>query len=261
VNSVVRHAQRLVSFVGRYAHAAGLVAYTFSLGLSSPRARHLIARLARDANYQGFPRAKLPTVSAAEITEPGTSFVIPHPVAAEGNVALFELVLLAKLVREESPAAVFEIGTFNGRTAVALAANAPADAMVYTLDLPADKPTELRAVRKERAFVDKPVSGELVQGSAFASKIRQLFGDSATFDFSPYQVDLVFIDGSHSYEYVMNDSMRALSMLRGGRGTLIWHDYGEWEGVTRALNELHTSDPRFAGLRHISGTTLAILDN
>jgi hypothetical protein len=35
---------------------------------------------------------------------------------------------------------------------------------------------------------------------------------------------------------------------------VMWHDYGAWEGVTRALEELEAS--RKLGLRHIRGTRL-----
>ena len=69
----------------------------------------------------------------------------------------------------------------------------------------------------------------------------------------------MFVDGSHAYEYVLSDSERALALLQGGAGTIVWHDYGEWTGVTRALDKLATTDARFADLRAIEGTTLAIL--
>ena len=49
-------------------------------------------------------------------------------------------------------------------------------------------------------------------------------------------------------------------MLMPGRSIVFWHDYGEWEGVTRALNELRAVDSRFSGLRHVRGTTLAFLE-
>ena len=44
-----------------------------------------------------------------------------------------------------------------------------------------------------------------------------------------------------------------MSMTRSG-GVVLWHDYGVWEDVTRALNELEERD-RY-GLRNISGTSL-----
>jgi hypothetical protein len=49
-------------------------------------------------------------------------------------------------------------------------------------------------------------------------------------------------------------------MLREGRGIVLWHDYGEWDDVTRALNDLFAQDRRFRGLRRVEGTALAILE-
>ncbi len=74
-------------------------------------------------------------------------------------------------------------------------------------------------------------------------------------------MDFVFIDASHTYEYVLSDSRAALKLLRRGGGTkvILWHDYGEWEGVTRALDELAAGEPTFRGLRRIAGTSLACL--
>ena len=137
--------------------------------------------------------------------------------------------------------------------------NADNDAIVYTLDLPQNASTDLDIERAERAFVDKPQSGARFLHTNTATKIRQLYGDSATFDFTQYAADFVFVDGSHAYEYVLSDSERALALLHGRAGTIVWHDYGEWTGVTRALDKLATTDARFADLRAIEGTTLAIL--
>ena len=39
-------------------------------------------------------------------------------------------------------------------------------------------------------------------------------------------------------------------------GTIIWHDYGVWEGVTKALDEIEAT--QHLGLRHIRGTSLVI---
>ena len=260
LSAATHHLRKVGNFAGRYFHALALTGYTFTVGLASARRRRLISQLAREANYREFPRATLPSVSIANITGEFTSVVLPNPEDAEGGVALLELLVLARLARERRPLAVFEIGTFNGRSTVVLAANAPADATLYTLDLPPDHPTRFPVLHGERAFIQKPVSGQLIQVSPQISKIRRLFGDSGTFDFTAYQADLVFVDGSHAYDYVMSDSLHAVSMLRGGKGMVIWHDYGEWEGVTRALNDLARTDTRFADLRHVRGTTLVVLE-
>ena len=93
--------------------------------------------------------------------------------------------------------------------------------------------------------------------AAAAGRITQLHGDSATFDWSPYagRAGLVFVDGSHAYDYVRKDSETALRLAAPG-GLVLWHDYGRWEGVSRALDELEAQ--RRLGLRQIAGTSLVI---
>jgi hypothetical protein len=130
--------------------------------------------------------------------------------------------VICHLVRSCQSQALFEIGTFDGKTTLHLAANASSDAKVFTLDLPQSDMahTDLRILSGERIFVDKDKSGSAFAESPFQAKITQLFGDSATFDFTPFvdRTDFVFIDGSHSYEYVVNDTLIALKLLRGGKG-------------------------------------------
>jgi len=250
----------LADFAKRYATAAGGALYAFTLGVGDARNRRLIQEIARRFGHRDGDAPRLPKIDVDQITAPATLVALPEPIANDGNVSVLELLVLARLVRELQPRHVFEIGTFDGRTTLALAMNAPDNARVYTLDLPAETPTALAIERSERAFVDKPVSGARFLGTDVARKIIQLFGDSATFDFATYRAELIFVDASHAYEYVLNDSNRALAMLGDSRGVIVWHDYGEWPGVTRALDELARSDPRFAGLRWVQGTTLAVLD-
>ena len=90
---------------------------------------------------------------------------------------------------------------------------------------------------------------------AVADCVVQLFGDSATFDWSPYywRAGLVFVDGSHAYDYVRKDSETASRLVRS-RGVVLWHDYGVWPGVTQAIEELEAT--RRLGLIHIRGTSL-----
>ena len=71
---------------------------------------------------------------------------------------------------------------------------------------------------------------------------RPIAFDSASFDFAPYrdQMDLVYVDGSHSPDYVVSDTRNAMEMLRPG-GVLVWDDYGSVRseyGVTRYLEGL-----------------------
>jgi predicted O-methyltransferase YrrM len=250
----------LLRFAKRYATAAGGALYAFTLGVGAADNRRIIQQLARQFGHRDGDAPRLPVVAIDRITSSATPVVLAEPIANDGNVTLLELLVLSRLVRERRPQSLFEIGTFDGRTTLALAMNAPHDAVVYTLDLPPLAITEHQIERSERKFVDKPAPGARFRNTDASRNIRQLYGDSATFDFTPHSADFVFVDGSHAYEYVLNDSERVLGLLGARAGTIVWHDYGEWPGVTRALDELATTDQRFAGLRWIEGTTLAVLD-
>ena len=49
---------------------------------------------------------------------------------------MLEVMVIAALAREAAPANAFEIGTFDGRTTLNIAANLRAGGKVWTLDLP-----------------------------------------------------------------------------------------------------------------------------
>jgi predicted O-methyltransferase YrrM len=95
--------------------------------------------------------------------------------------------------------------------------------------------------------------GERFLGTSAEKKIRQILMDSAVYDYSLLKgkIDMIFIDGSHSYEYVQNDTRRALEMC-APNGLILWHDYMIWNDVTDYLNNLSGTLP----LRHMRGTSL-----
>jgi hypothetical protein len=159
---------------------------------------------------------------------------------------LVDIVSLCMICRILQPARVFEIGTLKGYTALHFALNTPADSLIYTLDLPRDggaRPA-LRTTLMDDLHVNASLAAErrCFEGTAAESKIRPLYGDSASFDFSPYRggIDFFFIDGAHSYDYVRSDTERALACVRPG-GVIAWHDFGRAgvNGVSRWLLELH----------------------
>lgn len=262
--TIVSTALRAFGFVPTYFVAAAGSVHLLTIGLLSFRHRAFLAELAARYGYRrhGDVQTSVPTVCIEDIVEDTIEVQLHSPERRDGNVALLELLVLARLAKRDRPRTIFEIGTFDGATTLNLAANAPS-ARVYTLDLPAAEQdsTELATDPHERQFVEKDVTGLRFRGSVYERRIEQLWGDSARFDFSAFtgRVDLVFVDGSHSYEYVMRDSISALALLPTGSGTIVWHDYGRWAGVTRALERLHRENPSFRGLRWIEGTTLVIL--
>ena len=153
-----------------------------------------------------------------------------------------ELLAIAAVVRHHAPRRILEIGTFNGTTTLNLAANAPPDARVTTIDLPPDweasRDLAIEVESSMKNMTPREKVGENYRGTPFEERIDQVFGDSAQLDWSTLggPFDLVFIDGCHTYEYVRSDTENALAQLAPG-GVLLWHDYGSVEGVSRAVDE------------------------
>ena len=255
---------RLVAFVTRYLFGALSCVYLFTIGILRERNRLLISSICAHFGYrEKAPVPVLPKVEVSELVPEDLPIQIREPIEADGNISLVEISVISKLIKTRDPAAVFEIGTFDGRTTLNMAANSRPEARIYTLDLPSQSGTELPIDPGEEKYIDKEGSGTRFIGTDCERKITQLYGDSAAYDLAPFNntIDVVFVDGAHSYDYVLHDSRIALKLLRDGKGLILWHDYGKvwWPGLTRALNELYAEQREFSGVKHINGTSLVYL--
>lgn len=246
---------RSVVFAQKYGFAAAAAAYSFTFGLASREHRALIPELCNRFGFNPGPKHPI----AFPIVEPSLivgdeEICLSELSPIDGNVSVLELVIIAKLVRKHRPRAMFEIGTFDGRTALNMALNSSEDARVYTLDLPEAQQASMGIVPSDVKYLNNGSSGVRCLGS---SKVTRLYGDSATFDYSSYQgaIDMAFIDGAHSYEYVKSDTEAVLRMMRPG-GFILWHDCTPHTSVAQALNELSRRS-ELKNMRLIEGTMLA----
>ncbi len=180
-----------------------------------------------------------------------------------GDVSWQELVVLSSLVAVRRPRRIFEFGTFVGKTTFHLASNAPADATIFTLDLPVDgfEGYLAHAPYDRDLLVEgrRREVGACFRGTTAAGKIHQLFCDSRSFDESPYRgtIDLVFVDADHTYDSVRSDTLKALRMLGDSPVRLIlWHDTYAGSEAERALFDLRAETGPVARIR---GTSLAVL--
>ena len=185
-----------------------------------------------------------------------------------GNISVEEVCKICLIVSWLRPGRVFEFGTYNGMTTLQIALNAPADCLIYTLDV---DPTSDEASRLEIGEIDGflaqkaggfvAVVGEYFSGSPQSERIRQILVDSLEFDATPLAntVDFVFVDAGHTYPYVKSDSQKALEMLTPN-GVIVWHDYLQLlhPDVTQFLVELESQGHR---IQHLRGTNLAVLRN
>jgi predicted O-methyltransferase YrrM len=151
------------------------------------------------------------------------------------NMDPLELYSVAVLVGARQPKTIFEIGTFDGATTLMMARMAP-DAQVFTLDL---APEDLG----DDGLLTRVHANAGGVGSRFSQApegrhVTQLYGDSRTFDFSPYygRMDLVLVDGGHEADCVEPDTANALKMVAPG-GLVVWDDYSRgWPAVVAAVD-------------------------
>lgn len=259
--------RKTLVFMAKYIYVLFANYYLFTFGLLSAKRRRVIHMIASETGFPSLTKTviRIPHTSIDDLVASTALIHLCEQAVIDGNMTLTELLVLNELIFHHKPQVVFEFGTFDGRTTLNMAANTPDDTIVYTLDLPKDfiNSTALRIEALDRRYIDKNTSGARYAGTSWEAKVRQLYGDSATFDFSEFvgRVDFVVVDASHSYQYVLSDSRNAIKMLRDGRGVILWHDYTGtgWVGVNKAINELYVKDAYFAKLRYIEGTSFACL--
>jgi len=232
----VRHWARAARSFIRHLRSPEFVRQVASAGLQREMAPQAVSAYVLDA----YPEAEGVAVDVGTVTY------------RRSNLDPMEQYVLGVLARLYNPRIVFEIGTFDGASTLLLARNAP-DAQVMTLDLDPGS--------ADRATVDAEAgNAQMGVGARFvdepeATRITQLFGDSRSFDFSPWfgTVDLVLVDGGHERECAKADTATALRLLARG-GIAVWDDYQiGWPEVVRSVDEA-----RLPGLLRLESTDFAV---
>jgi hypothetical protein len=208
--------------------------------------------------FEVLPNQGVETIRLSNLNQATSLYGEPwfHAVTSY-SVDLINLCLVCQIAK---PKVVFEIGTLRGYTALHFALNTPDESRIFTLDLPADQRGVLNTTTIDNAHVEahNTISRYIWESVTEADKITPEFGDSATFDFSPWHggCDFFFIDGAHSYEYVRSDTLNAMECCHTG-SVIAWHDYGRLgvNGVARWLNELARNEEIYV----VPGGSLAFM--
>lgn len=129
---------------------------------------------------------------------------------------------------------IIEFGTFHGRSARALADNMDASGNLWCVDPWAG---EYKGVDPPINTFCYPEFVNNLKDHISAGRVIPVRGYSYNFKL-PFQVDMIFIDGDHRYEYVLKDIDKAIELVKPG-GIISGHDYDMqyWEGVKRAVDE------------------------
>lgn len=147
---------------------------------------------------------------------PDTVTVEPYAFL-DGGAMPSDLALLKKLAAGIQDCRYFEIGTWRGESAANVAASAK---VCYTLNLSGsdlEKTSDNPGYLASQGFFSMNVAN-----------IKHLYGNSLTFDFASLAMkfDLIFIDGDHHYDTIVNDTQKVLQYLCHENSVIVWHDYG-----------------------------------
>lgn len=124
---------------------------------------------------------------------------------------------------------IIEIGSYQGRSTVALAANTVA--CVWAVDRWDGPATPQSATNVGGSDYEKFLANT---AGLTVVPIRKTSLDAAKE--VPWKADMIFIDGSHDYESVRADIL-AWKPALVPNGLLCGHDYGAWPGVKQAVDE------------------------
>lgn len=194
----------------------------------------------------------LPLLEINQLFPNFTQTVRPYAYLSGATMPI-DIAFLKALAQQYHAQSYFEIGTWRGESVANMAEVVPE---CTTFNLPKD---EILQLSGNERYADL---------HAFFSKnlpnVKQLLGNSLTFDFTPYhkQFDMVFIDGDHHYEAVKKDTETAFNLIKGRSSVIVWHDYAldpetiRWN-VMEAILDGAPKDKR-GNIYHVSNTLCAV---
>ncbi|HEY2326991.1 MAG TPA: class I SAM-dependent methyltransferase [Gaiellaceae bacterium] len=168
------------------------------------------------------------------------------------SLQIDEAALLYRLARDVHAGPIAEIGRFKGGSTVVFASALPDGCELWSYDLHV-------ALRPDMAgeALDSELDGALTR-LGVRNKVHLVVGDSRTIDPPPGELELVFIDGDHSYEGARADFARWGGFVKPG-GHVLFHDavdtggYGNvYPGVARAVSEIAAGWARQPGAGSIA---------
>jgi len=163
---------------------------------------------------------------------------------------------------------IFEFGTCSGKTTYIMGLNSSNDTQIISLTL---SPNEIDEVSKKnqdnkisfRNIINESIYSKfLFSGDDVEKKIQVIFKNSLYFNHKDYKkkMDLIFIDGGHTYSVVKNDSEKSFDMIKKN-GIILWHDYvpgkRSAKDVVKYINEISKNKKLYS----IKGTSLVFYQN
>lgn len=149
-----------------------------------------------------------------------------------------EAALLYRLARDAERGPFVEIGRFKGGSTVVFASALPDGVELWSYDLHVALRPDMPGDALDAELLDALTRYDLEQ------KVHLVVADSRKVAFPADDIELLFVDGDHSYEGAKADYERWSALVRPG-GHLLFHDavdtggYGNvYPGVSRLVDEV-----------------------
>lgn len=163
---------------------------------------------------------------------------------------------------------IFEYGTCSGKTTYLMGLNSDNNTKITSITLSPDEIYQISKNKKDNKVSFRNIKNEsiykkfLFSDTDVENKIEIIFQDSLEFDEKRFEkkIDLIFIDGGHTYSIVKNDTEKSFKML-SSRGVVLWHDYvpgkRSSDDIVKYLNEISKEKTIY----HIKNTSICFFKN
>ena len=163
---------------------------------------------------------------------------------------------------------IFEFGTCSGKTTYLMALNSNYNSKITSITLDPSKITAISHDKNDNKTSLRNIKNETIYNNFLFTntkeekKIEVIFKNSLDLDEKKFtkSMDLIFIDGGHTYSVVKNDTEKAFNMLNS-KGIILWHDYVPGKkssrDVVRYINEIS----KVKTIYHIKNTSICYFKN
>jgi predicted O-methyltransferase YrrM len=157
---------------------------------------------------------------------------------------------------------IFEFGTCSGKTTYLMSLNSSDDSRIISITLNPHELDSIKKINKDNKVSFRNIIHEsvydkfLFSGKEEEKKIEIIFQNSLNFNHNKYnkEMDLIFIDGGHTYSIVKSDSEKSFEMLNTN-GIILWHDYvpekRSSKDIVKYINEI-SKQKKIYKIKHTS---------
>ena len=147
-----------------------------------------------------------------------------------GMTSDYEAWIIASLSRISKN--IFEFGTCSGKTTYLMALNSNKNSKITSITLDPDRVSSFSKKDKDNKISFRNIKNESIYNkflffnSEEEKKINVIFQNSLDFNEEKFKkkMDLIFIDGGHTYSIIKSDTEKAFKMINSN-GIILWHDY------------------------------------